>query len=153
MTDAVEEIKDPEALIKAYNKAKEDLVALRNANKELEKAKRDLAEALEARSDEQINKWRDRAVKQAAKAALEGEGIKDAERILKYVDLSGVDFDDNDALTGLDDSLSGVKSDFPELFDAKRRAGSQSVDIHASGGTTKVDPFRASIHSALKTDS
>lgn len=118
---ADEEVKDPQALLKSYREAVEDLKALREENKELK----------EAGSDEVINKWKTRAARSEAKLALQGQGIKDSERILKYLSLEGVDFDDDDKVTGLDEKLEEVKKDFPELFDAKKRAGRSSVDIHA----------------------
>lgn len=124
MSDEVE-IKDPQGLLKAYEQAKADLVSLRNEKKELEKS-------LEGLSEETVNKWRTRAVKEAARASLERSGLPDAERILKYLNLDDVDFDDKDQLAGIDEKLEEVKADFPELFDTKRRAGRNSADIHAS---------------------
>lgn len=128
------EIKDPAGLLKAYEKAKNDLVELRNTLKE---AQGELATLRESTSPEEVAKWKERAIRQAAKTAIESEGIKGADRLMKYLNLEGVDFDENEKLTGLDDKLGEVKKDFPELFDAKRRAGSQSADIHAS---TPVKP-------------
>lgn len=143
---SLEQIEDAEKFLNSHYKAFDDLVALRNQIKSLEG---ELETLRESGSEENLEKWKQRAIKQAAKSHLEGTGIKDAERILKYVSLDGVDFDENDALTGFDDKVSEVKNDFPELFDAKRRAGRQSVDIHAGGEAPKVDPLRAAVHSAL----
>lgn len=125
-----EEIKDPEGLLKAYNKAKEDLVALRAELAEVAKAK----DALDAEREQisgAVEKWKKTALDAKALASLQEQGIKDPERILKYVKLDGVDLDDEGNVTGLDDNLKTVKSDFPELFDVKRRAARTSVDIHA----------------------
>lgn len=118
-----EEVRDPEAVLAELRRAQEDLKTLRAANKALE-------DQLAGTDEDAVKKWRDRAIKAEAKVNLEAQGIKDAERILKYVDFDGVDFDDNDKLTGLDEKLSGIKADFPELFDTKRRAGRNSADIH-----------------------
>lgn len=142
----LDEIEDAEKFLAAHYKALEDLKALRAEAKAYET---ELETLREAGSDENLEKWKQRALKQAAKAALEGEGIKNADRVLKYIDLDGVDFDENESLTGLDDKLGEVKGDFPELFDSKRRAGRQSVDIHAKGDAPKVDPFRDAIHQSL----
>lgn len=121
------EIRDPQGLLDAYEKAKSDLVALRARETTLQKEVDDLKEA---NSPEALEKWRDRAIKQSVLAALQGDGVPNPERILKYMKLEGVDYDDKDELTGLDDKLNEVKADFPELFDKKRRAGRQDVNIH-----------------------
>lgn len=119
----VEEIKDPAAVLAELRRVQEDLKAVRAENKEL-------TARLESTDEEAVAKWRTRAIKAEAKVNLEGQGIKDADRILKYVDLEGVDFDDEGKLTGLDDKLSTIKTDFPELFDVKKRAGRNGADIH-----------------------
>jgi len=115
-----EEVKDPQALLKAYREAVEDLKTLREENKTLK----------EAGSDEVIEKWKTRAIRSEAKLAVQATGVQDSERVLKYLNLDGVDFNDKDEVTGLDDKLEEIKKDFPELFDAKKRAGRSSVDIH-----------------------
>lgn len=120
---SLEDIKDPEGFLKEYHKARNDLTELRAENKRL-------TTELESKSDDEAGKWKDRALKAEAKTTLEAQGIKNAERILKYLDLEGVDFDDEGNLTGLDDKVTEVKTDFPELFDTKRRAGRNSADIH-----------------------
>ena len=131
MTD---EVKDPEGLLKAYNKAKEDLVALRAEVKALEEEKETLAADF-AGTSEEISKWRDRVLKGEVTKNLEAQGIKNPERVLKYVDLEGVDLDDEKGLVGFDEKLAVVKTDFPELFDVKRRAARTSVDLHADNPT------------------
>lgn len=118
-----EEIKDPEGLLKAYNKAKEDLVNLRAELKVLQDER-------EALSEEAVDKWKHMAIKSQALAELQAQGIKNPERILKYMDFDGVEIDDDDKVSGLEDKLESVKTDFPELFDPKKRAGRESADIH-----------------------
>lgn len=128
MTDRIkslDEIEDPEKFLNAYYKAMDEAKEFREENKTLR-------EQVEATGDEAVSQWRDRALKAEAKSVLEGQGIKNPDRILKYMKLDGVDFDEDGNLTGLDDKVTEVKTDFPELFDVKRRAGSQSADIHAS---------------------
>lgn len=120
---SLDDIKDPEGFLKAYAKARQDLSDLRADNKRL-------TTELEAKSDDEVSKWKERALKAEAKTTLEAQGIKNAERILKYLNLEGVDFDEDGNLTGLDDKVTEVKTDFPELFDTKRRAGRNSADIH-----------------------
>lgn len=132
MSDEVveEEVKDPQGLLKMYRELQEDISNLRKEHKAL-------TEELEATDAEAVAKWRERAVKAEAKVSLEGQGIKNAERILKYVDFDGVDLDDEKGLTGFDEKLEGIKKDFPELFDAKKRAGRSSADIHADSPAKK----------------
>lgn len=74
---------------------------------------------------------KERALKAEAKLKLADSGIKDPDRIVKYLKMDGVDFDEEGNLTGLDDSIESVKTDFPELFDAKRRVGGR-VDAAAN---------------------
>ena len=71
------------------------------------------------------------AVEMAVQQSLAEQGIKNPERIAKYLKKDDISFDDDGALTGFDERLDEVKADFPELFDTKRRAGRQNVDIHA----------------------
>lgn len=122
---SLSEIKDPEAFLAAYYAAMDDAKETRAEVKRLRE------QAEEAGSDEEISKWKSRALKAEAKSNLERQGIKDPERILKYINLDGVDFDEDGAVTGLDDKVNEVKADFPELFDAKRKASRASADIHA----------------------
>lgn len=143
---SLDEIEDAEKFLTAHYQAMEDLKTLRG---ELKAARKELEDVQALGSEENLDKWKQRALKQAARSALEGTGVKDADRILKYINLDGVDFDDDDALTGFDDKLGEVQKDFPELFDSKRRAGRQSVDIHAGQEAPKVDPFRESIKASL----
>lgn len=120
---SLDQIEDAEKFLNAYYGAMEDAKTLREENKTLQTQ-------LESTSDEEISKWRTRALQAEAKATLESQGIKNPDRILKYLNLDGVDFDEEGNLTGLDDKVNEVKTDFPELFDVKRRAGSSSADIH-----------------------
>lgn len=73
---------------------------------------------------------KERVLKAEAKLRLADSGIKDPDRIIKYLKFDGVDFDEEGNLTGLDDSIETVKGDFPELFDPKRRVGGR-VDAAA----------------------
>lgn len=129
---SLDEIKDPEAFLTAYYKAMDDAKETRDENKRL-REQADEGGGME----EEVNKWKSRALKAEAKSTLEGQGIKNAERILKYLNLEGVDFDETGNLKGLDDKVNEVKADFPELFDAKKRAGRSSADIHADNPADK----------------
>lgn len=141
---SLEEIKDPEGFLKSYYKAMDEAKEMREENKTLKTQ-------VESTSEEAVNKWRDRALRGEAKANLESQGIKNPDRILKYINLEGVDFDDDGNVTGLDDKVSEVKTDFPELFDVKRRAGRSGVDIHADNpAKTKMTGTEAQVARIFK---
>lgn len=125
-------VENPEELLKAYNKLKEDIVNLRADHKLLEKERDELKELSESLSPESMDKMKSRAIKAEIKAQLENDGIKNADRIIKYLDLEGVDYDEEENLVGVDEKLSVIKEDFPELFDVKKRAARSDIDIHAS---------------------
>jgi hypothetical protein len=125
-------IEDPAALLKAHEKAKQDLVDLRVELKTLQKEHDELKTQSEALSPENLEKFKMKAIKAEIKAQLESEGIKNADRILKYMDFEGVDYDEEEKIVGVDDKLDVIKGDFPELFDPRKRAGRESVDIHAN---------------------
>lgn len=74
-------------------------------------------------NDETLSKFRQRTVQAEAKLKLRELGIKDADRLVKYLDLNKVTINDEDELEGLDDQIDSLKGDFPELFDPKRRVG------------------------------
>lgn len=83
-----------------------------------------------AEGNEANKKLRDRALKAEAKLKVAGLGVKDPDRIVKYLSLDGLEFEEDGSVKGLDDAINGVKGDFPELFDPKRRVGGQ-VDAAA----------------------
>lgn len=150
MTDEVK-IEDPQALLKAHDKLKEDIVNLRAELKATEKERDGLKELSESLSPENLEKMKTRAIKAELKAQLESDGIKDADRIIKYIDFSGVDYDEDDKIIGADDKLSEIKTDFPELFDIKKRAGRNSADIHAdTPANTQKSTTEAQVDSLFK---
>lgn len=110
-----EEIKDPKAFLKAHKQAKIDI----------EKYKSDLAALKEQLDDTtpKANKYKDKAIKAEAKLALSDLGIKNTEQVLKYLDLSDLDFDEEGNLPGVLGKVSELKKELPQLFSAKARAG------------------------------
>ena len=111
-------IDDPAAVLKSLEKA----------NKEA-KRYREERDALQERINNDANKAR--AIKAEAKLALLHEGIKEPDRLVKYLSLNDLDFDDEGNLSGFDESLTALRTDMPELFDPKRRA--KGIDAHAQG--------------------
>lgn len=124
------EIKDIQAFYDAHEVAKADLVGLRQAKKDLESQ-------LAGSDEEAVSKWKQRALLAEATSNLEAQGVKDASRIVKRLNLENVDFDEEGNLSGFDDAVTEFKTDFPELFDPKKRAGRSSADIHADKPATK----------------
>lgn len=90
-----------------------------------------------AEGNEANKALKERALRAEAKLAVSGLGVKDPDRIVKYLSLEGVDFDEEGKVTGLDSSINTVKTDFPELFDARRRVAGQ-IDA-AAGAPVKVE--------------
>lgn len=139
MTEENTEVRDASGLLAAYEKAKADLVALRNENKSLQDKVTELGES----------PYRAQALAAETRLALQAQGIKDVDRLMPYIGTDGLDFDADNKVTGLNDRLTALKKDLPEIFDPKVRAGGKA-DIFAEGAVeTKQDPFRAAIHNAL----
>lgn len=126
---SLDDIKDPEAFIKEYNRMRENINDLRTQLHDLKEEHKNF-------SEEAVQKWKDIAVKTQAVSTVQAQGVKDAERIIKLLDLSDVELDDEGKLAGIEQKLEEVKKDFPELFDTKRRVGGKA-DIHAD---TPVKP-------------
>lgn len=129
-TEQDNEIKDPAAVLAALERAKNDA-----------KKYREDGEALRKQLDErEPDKYKERAVKSEAKLALKDKGVANPDRILKHMDLSDLDFDDDGNLVGLEGKVSELKEDFPELFSKKHQAG--EVDMFSNG--VKAKPLTAS---------
>jgi poly-D-alanine transfer protein DltD len=118
MTDLNDDgtIRDPQAVLAALERYKQE------AQKNREE--RDIAQqrVSELESDETANKFKERMVQTEAKSRLMALGIKEPERLVKYIDTKTIELD-GDEIKGLDEAISGVRTDFPELFDVKKRAG------------------------------
>lgn len=136
------EIRDPEGLLKAYEQAKADLVSLRTENKELK------SQIETATSQEVDSEWKTKALLAETKLALNAQGIKDVDRLIKYVGTEGLDFNEEGAVVGLDDRLKTLRTDLPEIFDAKRRVGSADIFADNAANVT-VDPIREQVRRAL----
>lgn len=116
MSEDTPTIEDPKAVLAALERYKKEAKDNREAKEALEKR------VTELESDDSLTKMQARIVSTEAKNRLLAEGVKDPDRILKYLKSENVKVTD-DGLEGLDDVLTEVKKDFPELFDPKRRVG------------------------------
>lgn len=115
VVETEEEVQDPKALLKAHKELKKDF----------EKYKADAA-AYKAQLEEaspKTDKYKSRAIKAEAKIALADLGVKNVDRVLKYIDVDDLDFDDEGNLPGLQGKVADLKTELPELFTRKLRAG------------------------------
>ncbi len=134
-----EEVQDPQALLAAYNKLKADLKELATERDTLK------SKVAELNTDQ----FRIQALTAEAKLALQGQGIKDADRLMPYIGTDGLDFDAEGQVTGLNERLEQLKKDLPEVFDPKVRAGGKA-DIHAADNPDlQANPLKAAVHAAL----
>lgn len=145
-----EEVTTEETLEEQFEKVK---AALERAKAEAKKFReeRDALKTqvteLEARPD--ASELQAKLVKFHAEKALAKMGVKDSTRILKFVDLDGVELDAEGNLTGFEEKVNTVKADLPELFDAKKRVGGAG-DAFANGEVQeKKNPLAAQIANAL----
>lgn len=106
-----QEIKDPEAVLAALDRAKKDA-----------KQSREEKEALEAKLaqyEQETAKYSGKLLKEKVVQELTKLNMVNTDRILKFVKFEGLSFDDDFNILGLDDQIKELKSDFPELFDPK----------------------------------
>lgn len=136
-------IDDPKAVLSALDRYKEEAKSFREERDTLKK------QVDESTAGEEIKKWRSRAVKTDARTALEAKGHKNATRLLDFMDLDSLDYDDKDSLTGLDDQLKGVQDKLPELFDVRKAVGG-AADSRTGNPVEKTsDPLRDAVARAF----
>jgi len=113
-------------------------------NKKFREQRDDFKRQLEegVANDETLTKFRERTLLAEAKLRLQADGIKDTGRLTKYLSLDGVTINDNDEIEGLDERIDALKTDFPELFDPKRRV-SGAADANAGRGNEPKKPMSA----------
>lgn len=108
-----EEIKDPEAVLAALERAKADAKKYRE---ELEALQAE-HEPLKAELDGLRGQLKDNAIK----TAIRNAGA-DPERVTKFLNADSIAYRDG-SLEGFDEAFGALKNDLPELFDPKRRVG------------------------------
>ena len=111
-------IEDPKAVLIALERAKSDAKKFREEKEQLEN--------LLNNKDEVINSYSSVLLKEKIAKKISEEGIKDPDRVLKFVNMSNLSLDDNFDLIGFEDQIEQLKSDLPEIFDAKLRVGGQA---------------------------
>lgn len=77
--------------------------------------------------------YKDLYLKTAAKAALVEAGLTTGtDKFLKMLDLSGVEVDEDGAITGLEDQIADIKDDFADILAPKKK----TVKVDAAGRRT-----------------
>ena len=129
---AVQEVKidNPEAVLNALNKANAEAKKFRE---EKEKLQADLENKSQIVAD-----YSSKLIKEKVKSQLELNGIKDTERFFKFIDINGLSIGENGELNGFDSQFDTLKSDFPEIFDAKLRVGGQADSASSISVSTKI---------------
>lgn len=109
------EIKDPQAVLSALDRAKKDAKQFRLEKEALEKEldnSKSISSSLKSKyMNAMINKH------------LADLGIPNAERLMKYIKSDSLILTEDLELEGLDDQIESIKQDFPELFDPKLLVG------------------------------
>lgn len=111
-------IEDPKAVLSALERAKSDA-------KKFREEKEILSREIETK-EEVIAKYSSTLLKEKVSKKIQENGVKDPERLLKFIDTSLLSFDDNFDLIGFEDQIEKLRNDLPEIFDAKLRVGGQA---------------------------
>lgn len=111
-------IEDPKAVLAALDRAKADAKKFRE---EKEKLEIDLNS-----KDQTIAEYSTKLLREKVIQKISAEGIKDPKRILKFMNINTLEFDENLEVVGFEDQFNQIKEDLPEIFDAKLRVGGQA---------------------------
>lgn len=100
--------------------------------RELRRRNESDAEKLEREAEEQAEKrYKPQAIRAYAQGALSAAKIKgDPARAVKLLDMEELDLDDDGTVIGLDEQISQLKNDYPDLFETTvpRKRVSTKVD-------------------------
>lgn len=111
-------LNDPKAVLAALDRAKSDAKKFREQKEQLE---------IDLNSTSQkIAEFSGRLLHEKVLQKISAEGIKDPKRLLRFMDMNKLEFDENLEVVGFDDQFSKLKEDLPEIFDPKLRVGGQS---------------------------
>ncbi len=116
-------IEDPKKVLDALDRAKSDA-------KKYREEKEQIREQME-KAVAQLTDWSAKALIEKVERELTKSGLPNVERVKKYLDFNTIGLDDEFKLTGLNEQLESLKSDFPEIFDLKLLVGGL-----ADGGVT-----------------
>lgn len=111
-------IEDPKAVLAALDRAKADAKKFREEKEQLE---------IDLNSkDQAIAEYSGKLLHEKVMQKISAEGIKEPRRLMKFMDLTKFEFDENLDVKGFDEQFSQLKEDLPEIFDPKLRVGGQA---------------------------
>lgn len=111
-------LNDPKAVLAALDRAKSDAKKFRE---EKEKLEVDLNS-----TNQKIADFSGKLLHEKVLQKISDEGVKDPRRLLKFMDLTKFEFDDNFDVVGFEGQFNQLKEDLPEIFDPKLRVGGQA---------------------------
>ena len=112
------EIRDPQAVLSALEKAKTEAKKTRLEKEELEKQ---LAELTNKTTLAQARLMDEKILKN-----LSSLGIPNGAKLMKYIKVDQLQLTDDFEVAGLQDQIDSLKTDFPELFDPKIIVGGKA---------------------------
>ena len=111
-------LNDPKAVLAALDRAKSDAKKFRE---EKEKLEVDLNS-----TNQKIADFSGKLLHEKVLQKISDEGVKDPRRLLRFMDLTKFEFDDNFDVVGFESQFNQLKEDLPEIFDPKLRVGGQA---------------------------
>lgn len=129
-TEQEVKIEDPAAVLGALERAKAEAKKFREEKEKLEAD-------LQTKS-ELVANYSSKLLQEKVKAKFESNGLKDANRFMRFVDFSQLSLDDNNEVIGFDTQLESLKQDLPEIFDAKLRVGGQANTAESAVVNTRI---------------
>jgi hypothetical protein len=123
-------IDDAKAVLAALDRAKQDAKRFRE---EKEKLEIDLNS-----KDLKIAEFSGKLLDEKIMQKLSAEGIKEPRRVLKFLNMTTLQFDENLEVVGFEDQFNQLKEDLPELFDAKVRVGGQADTAVSTTVNTRI---------------
>lgn len=118
-TEEQEDTELPDEVKDILSKNRKELRTVKADLKAAQKRVSEL-EAGNGEASEEGNKFKKLFVNTAAKSALAEAGLATGtDRMLKLLDLSSVEVDEDGSISGLSDQIADLKEDFPDLFAVK----------------------------------
>ena len=123
-----ETLNDPKAVLAALDRAKSDAKKFREQKEQLEV---DLNS-----TNQKIAEFSGKLLNEKVLQKISAEGVKEPRRLLKFMDLTKFEFDENLEIVGFEDQFKQLQEDLPEIFDPKLRVGGQAdTAVRASVST------------------
>lgn len=113
-----ETLNDPKAVLAALDRAKSDAKKFREQKEQLE---------IDLNSkDQKIAEFSGKLLHEKVLQKISQEGVKEPRRLMKFMDLTKFEFDENLEVQGFDEQFKQLQEDLPEIFDPKLRVGGQA---------------------------